>query len=354
MNKVKDDRGCSRIDSDRIQLVVQIKGPSESVEKAKAAVEALLENAQKQQCSVPIETSMVPQLIGKKGANIQAMEKEFECRINVSRGSRTVQLRGPEENIARARARIEEMREALAKQQCEIEIDPEMVPSLIGARGATIQALEKELGCRINVAKDSGVVVVRGAAEDKIENARLRIEAFKRDFEERKAADQAEREAQDEENEAKWQAQREERAATQTQQYSEPMGNGHQSDEAPQAKQYSSVPIGGASSQYSSAAHVSKNAKRRQRRRHRKDGTNMSAMELLMGSATAEASTVTSSKATATSRRSSRNSQPELSEAMQLLGLATSAPPGFEAEEEEEEDAADKFYASNSGYTLRL
>jgi len=191
MNKVKDDCGCSRIDIDRIQLVVQIKGPSESVEKAKAAVEALLENAQKQQCSVPIETSMVPQLIGKKGANIQAMEKEFECRINVSRGSRTVQLRGPEENIARARARIEEMREALAKQQCEIEIDPEMVPSLIGARGATIQALEKELGCRINVAKDSGVVVVRGAAEDKIENARLRIEAFKRDFEERKAADQA-------------------------------------------------------------------------------------------------------------------------------------------------------------------
>jgi len=339
MNKVKEDCGCTRIDIDREQLVVQIRGPADSVVKAKAAVEALLLKASKERKTIPIDSAMVPTLIGKKGANIQAMEKEFECRIKVSRETRSVQLRGSEENIARACARIEEMKAALAKQYAEVEIDREMVPSLIGAKGATIQRLEKELGCRINVSKDSGTVVLRGGSEEKIEAARLHIEQLKKEFEERFAAEEAAREQRAKEEAEAWEVKKQaQKAANQKQDGdSKEMDNGHSE---PVKREYASVPVGASSQD----AHMSKNAKRRQRRRKKKNGTSQSAMDMLMGK------TTTAGSNTKRGAKRGAGSAPAVSEAMQLLGLdAPSPPPGFE-----EPDAAEQYYSSSSGYTLRL
>ena len=62
----------------------------------------------------------------------------------------------PEEAIAAAKAKIEALQEVAAKQRCLISIDAELVPAIIGRKGAMIQQLERETGCRINVDRSAG------------------------------------------------------------------------------------------------------------------------------------------------------------------------------------------------------
>merc|ERR1719450_1603698 len=164
---------------------------------------ALFEAAERRQCLIDIDPDMAPSLIGKKGATIRALESEFGCRININRGEGQVRLRGDEEKLAAAKARIEEMKQEYAeqaaareKETCSIPIeDPDHIPLIIGSKGATIRRIQDESGCnRIDINRDAMTVTIRGP-EETVEKAKEILEAL---FEERRAEKEEYQKKQDE------------------------------------------------------------------------------------------------------------------------------------------------------------
>ncbi|CAB9511283.1 High density lipoprotein binding protein [Seminavis robusta] len=90
---------------------VKITGSEDNVLAAKKAVEEWVEEWAKpdENKEVKIQRHHISPIIGKQGANIQAMQEEFGCRIDLNREDLTVKFRGDPAKQELALRRIEEI-----------------------------------------------------------------------------------------------------------------------------------------------------------------------------------------------------------------------------------------------------
>eukprot|EP00123_Amoebidium_parasiticum_P017972 comp24051_c0_seq1/m.43173 comp24051_c0_seq1/g.43173 ORF comp24051_c0_seq1/g.43173 comp24051_c0_seq1/m.43173 type:complete len:1290 (-) comp24051_c0_seq1:407-4276(-) len=166
---------------------VVLTGTEEKVEEAQKYIEERIKEleAEKKErearnfrLEVAVDRSAIPRIIGRSGATINKIRDETGCRIDLpvkksSDSEEDVQVNisiiGYRASCEAAQHMIEELiSEPTAAETLQegIQVDRRVHGRLIGAKGAKIVALQKELKVRIDMPRDksSDIIVLKGSA----------------------------------------------------------------------------------------------------------------------------------------------------------------------------------------------
>lgn len=172
VNALQREFGC-KIDVDRTTSVLTVRGSS--ADQRTAVLEKIRSIIKESEPSLVQETivltaEQVPAVIGAGGAVINALQKGSGCKVDIDRKTSTVTVRGESADkcVAVVR-RIEEILAAREKEpehasQASVQLAQEQVPTVIGTRGAVINALQKDSGCKIDVDRNTALVTIRGGS----------------------------------------------------------------------------------------------------------------------------------------------------------------------------------------------
>lgn len=158
---------------DRAQSFVLLTGTSGSLDAARQLVARLTAQWEDCHASIPIDASVVPALVGKSGASINALRKETKVSIEISPSNTSVDIKGANKEVVQeARAVIEKRIHQLLSERWEVNAPSEFFPILIGKQGANIIKLRADTGANIDV--DGNTIKVHGA-EEKVAAAKTAI-----------------------------------------------------------------------------------------------------------------------------------------------------------------------------------
>lgn len=158
---------------DRAQSLVLLTGASASLDAARQLVARLTAQWEDCHASIAIDASVVPALVGKGGASINALRKETKVSIEISPSNTSVDIKGASKEVVQeARGVIEKRIHQLLSERWEVNAPSEFFPILIGKAGANIIKLRADTGANIDV--DGNTIKVHGA-EEKVAAAKAAI-----------------------------------------------------------------------------------------------------------------------------------------------------------------------------------
>ena len=179
VNKLRKDTGCT-IDVSKEERTVVVSGTSEeAVAKARAAIDSSIEKTKKETVFVDIPSTAMPNFVGRGGARISEFAQKYNVEIqNLRKGPSMVRINGEETKVQEAKAAVIEWVMEWSKEAAvkEIPIQRHQIAPILGAKGANIQAMEREFGCKIDLNRDRLLVTLRGGDEAKQEMAQKKIE----------------------------------------------------------------------------------------------------------------------------------------------------------------------------------
>ena len=151
------------LQADYRSLCVRVRGEPESVIAAKELLPMLEAQWRNRSACLKIEDFMIPVLVGKKGANILAIEKDTGASINVDRvGLRIIVSSGTDDGaVASAVAALTSRIDRLRKEMWEITLDDKMFGPMIGKQGSHVNKLRAETGANIDIDPKTMVLRVR-------------------------------------------------------------------------------------------------------------------------------------------------------------------------------------------------
>ena len=161
---------------DRTKGEVGICAPEDKREAARTAVEALFATVRVE--TVTLHSLQSPLFVGSKGKNINAIRKESGASLELSKKGNQLTLSGEETAVAKAKELVQSWMAAHTVRELKAEENLAFAV-LVGPKGSSRQALEKELAVEISVKadKDSVALVSVMGEETKVEAAIVALQA---------------------------------------------------------------------------------------------------------------------------------------------------------------------------------
>ncbi|TKR72895.1 hypothetical protein L596_020281 [Steinernema carpocapsae] len=151
-------------------VCILISGKPEKVEKARSMLVRTLQAQITREVPIPKDHHRI--IIGKAGSNLQKIQAECDCKIDVpnrDNASDIIKITGPSEGVARAAKRIQTTSDELLKTgNAELNIPKSFYPWVRGANNELYDKWTFELGVRINIpppSAPSDVIVITGERE---------------------------------------------------------------------------------------------------------------------------------------------------------------------------------------------
>ena len=114
------------------------------------------------------------EFIGKEGKAISAFQKECNVQIDVNKDEKKLIFTGAVQAVKAAEAKARAFFDKFAQENVTINVDRNILPSVIGKKGANISTLEAETGAKIRV--DSATSTIRlSGTQQQIAVAKSRI-----------------------------------------------------------------------------------------------------------------------------------------------------------------------------------
>ena len=156
---------------------IAVQGVNSNVTECSNKINDIIAKYRKENIVIIVDTSFLPSFIGKGGEDIKKFRKLYPgVDINIGdRGTGIVKLRGEEELLTKVKVVIEEMSTLYGLTHVEIAVVSKQINLLIGHRGETIKALQKETNCFIDVRKQDNTARVRGETAEEVEAAVQKI-----------------------------------------------------------------------------------------------------------------------------------------------------------------------------------
>uniref|UniRef100_A0A183C4E2 Vigilin n=1 Tax=Globodera pallida TaxID=36090 RepID=A0A183C4E2_GLOPA len=118
-----------------------------------------------------------------RGAEVlKDIQKKFNCQVSFPKqetGDSQITIRGRDENVQKAKARIEAIVEDLESQtQVQLDVDPKYHRHFIARGAEVLKDIQKKFNCQVSFPKQEtgdSVVTIRGRVEN-VERAKARIE----------------------------------------------------------------------------------------------------------------------------------------------------------------------------------
>jgi len=172
-----------RIDISKPKRLCNITGLPENVAAARAEIAAI-------RCSrieIPFEDSVLSFIIGKSGATIRALENEHSVQLDVSRELHRIVVLGFEDDVRAAGNMVSSIIDENKEVEETLAVDRNVVLScIIGAKGAVIRELQKDLSVYIHSKRDeeqseTELLVIRGTAANVVP-AKAKIQEMINEF----------------------------------------------------------------------------------------------------------------------------------------------------------------------------
>jgi transcription antitermination factor NusA-like protein len=150
------------LEIDRPLACIRIGGSAEAVAVAVRAVQAKVASWQQCHGTIDIEEYMLPMLVGKNGSNIMNLEKSTGASIKVIRTSLVLEIEAPTAAVAQAAlASIGDKVHKLKSEHFEMVVDTDLMGTLIGKQGATINKFRSDTSANIDIDMQSRMLKVR-------------------------------------------------------------------------------------------------------------------------------------------------------------------------------------------------
>lgn len=166
IRKVEEESGGASITVDKSHLLVHCRGTAAQAAAAATAVRELLDRAERENFTLNVDVDAMPLLIGKKGSVIRSIEEETGASIDAQGKTGVVRIRGPEEAIARAVARVRELTGADAAAREEVPVQEDQIGPLLGRGGANLTKIQNAHGVIATLNRPASCVVLRGSVEN--------------------------------------------------------------------------------------------------------------------------------------------------------------------------------------------
>lgn len=170
----KEANGCN-IDVDSKLLKIVVTGnDAERVAVGKKILDDFIDSSRRECMFVTMPTADLPAFVGRSGIHIRELSEKYGVELQIMKNqNNAVRITGAEDKISAARAAIDtwlaareadELAESVEEKK---RIRNDQIPTIIGTKGATISALTKEFGCRIDIDRTKGLVIARGGTPEK-------------------------------------------------------------------------------------------------------------------------------------------------------------------------------------------
>jgi len=176
IKKLQEDSGCPRISYDKDSGCLKIKceeGDFAALDKAEELIKVIMK--ENEITEIKISQTMINALLNKKGEQINLIAAETELRINVNKESGKLVMKGTEEAVSKAKSMLAELE--LVNQEDEVPVSDGDFALIIGSGGKTIQGMQADSGCNMDISKDTNSIKLRGT-DDAIKKGRALIDAI--------------------------------------------------------------------------------------------------------------------------------------------------------------------------------
>ncbi|KAL3921110.1 MAG: hypothetical protein SGILL_002920 [Bacillariaceae sp.] len=188
-----------KIDVSKEARTVTVLADSEgSVLRAKEAVRAAVERAQQENVFVFIPETLVPQFVGKGGANVKQLSAKHGAEIQrIKKNQFNFKITGEASQVEATKIAIDQW--LIQKEKAgevlifKLEKDKD-IAAVLGEKGATIRSVQEEYKCKIDVDKSKLTVTVKGDTDEIRQAAANRLKGIVAEDREKQAARQAAKE----------------------------------------------------------------------------------------------------------------------------------------------------------------
>ena len=153
------------------------------LEAGKQWLEEVCAMAAKENRVIALDRERVPFLIGSHGARISSIRKSSGASLEIVHED-AVLVQGKAEKVEKAVELVEKAMEEYANTHRTLEIDPQYIGVLVGARGGNLQRLRQQYFTNITV-EDDGLVKVSGSHVEQVKNTVEAIEKYLEEVRER-------------------------------------------------------------------------------------------------------------------------------------------------------------------------
>lgn len=179
----QDAKNCT-IDVDPDLRTITISSEKEeNVAEGRSLVERVLQELRDTNAFVTLSAAELPSFIGKKGKNIKEFRQRMNVQIDVLPDDR-LHLTGDKDELEKAQSEIMEWLQKREEERKEaaalltLHVERENIPVVIGTKGETVNSLQKEFGCRIDIDRESCLVTIRGRSAENRQSVRDKIETI--------------------------------------------------------------------------------------------------------------------------------------------------------------------------------
>lgn len=148
-----------------------VKGLPRNVKAAIAAIHDATSGFEE----VSVEQKMIPALVGKGGVVIRKIQEDSGAFVDINRSKDdddkgpSLRVRGTRKSVKAAVQLIHDIINDNVEIEFDIPINKEFVSAIVGAKGVTIQQMQKDSGfCKFDIVKDdpeNPIVRIKGRAE---------------------------------------------------------------------------------------------------------------------------------------------------------------------------------------------
>eukprot|EP00040_Diaphanoeca_grandis_P038504 m.256663 g.256663 ORF g.256663 m.256663 type:complete len:603 (-) comp34569_c0_seq1:49-1857(-) len=171
IRQIESETGA-KLDIDKETHNLSIKGDQEHVLLALQAVSKVLADNGNEEIVPIADKKEMGIILGKGGANIRAVQDQSGADCKMNKEGTQLAIMGTKAAVAKAKELVEKLKTGgPMKPVCgpgekleELSLPSSAIGSIIGRKGASIQALQENSGATIEIARDSGLAWIHGKA----------------------------------------------------------------------------------------------------------------------------------------------------------------------------------------------
>ncbi len=169
----------SKLSIDRKCSCLRVCGNVESVKILTSVVKEKIKSWDLLHDKVDIEEFMLPIILGKGKHSVKEIESELNAKVKVNKNSLRLEIEASSpSHLQTCITKISQILNQIKKEHIEVDIEPQLLSSFIGANGSNIKKLQEQTGVSINIDKKKNGRIILEGNEDKVLDAKQKVMEF--------------------------------------------------------------------------------------------------------------------------------------------------------------------------------
>ncbi|CAJ1899848.1 unnamed protein product [Cylindrotheca closterium] len=171
--------GCT-IDVSREKRTLTGRGESEEkISALRASLSEIVDKAKRENALIVFPEAAIGAFMGKGAKNLKEFSKTHEVELlRLQKGKYQFRMNGEEDKVAAAQKAIADWLVDWEDNRAtiQISIEDQIIPAVLGPKGATLKSIESEFECRIDINRDASTLTIRSGTKASRQGALEKVE----------------------------------------------------------------------------------------------------------------------------------------------------------------------------------